>query len=239
MTVWEKDTAGRIYTRERAADLDENGYYGGGIGTTDGLCQTYSKPVTLREASKKAITRTNDHLRKGEVEAIAVWKNESLKTRVAKVAVIISGEDVAKLGRWEAIEVAIEAKAPLKAGEQVSNYSVTSETSKYSSSVETVTGSKIKYYIIGNGINMSRALQTAGFDTRTEARAALKTHLARTHDGTFGLPSEENFEIIGVTKVAEAKSELSKLVVRAEVTIASIDPNKPYDGWHFYGVGAM
>lgn len=240
MVVWDKDSAARIYSREHDFDRDENGYYGGGIGSTDGLLRSFSTPVTLRDAYKHGASRTEAYLRKGGVEAIAVWKDESLKSRLTKVSVMISGEEVAKLGRWEAIEAAIEAKTTLKPGEKISKYSITAETSKYTSSMTSVSGSKMKYYIIGDGLSTTGVLKNSkGFDTRTEAKAALKNHLSRIHDNTFGLPAEENFEIIGVTKVSEAKAELSKLAVRADVTIVTVDPAKPYDGWYFYGIGAM
>lgn len=238
--VWTTDTAANAYKKLRDGDRKVNGEFSGTIGSTDSLGLVISAPILISNAERHAVDRQMV-LNEGEVEAIAVWKPNAFKKHVVNVGVIIPGSDIPAINRFEAVEKALIAKAGLKDGERAINIKILSETPKYVSTVMPSEEKKTLYYIIGNAVDTINAVNgtARGFETRTEARAELKKVLSRSRSTKFNIPTVEDFEIIGVARVAKAKAELSQLAVRAKLDIVTVDPNRPSDGWLFYGIGVL
>lgn len=238
--AWNSGPAIDLYPILRNKDRNETGETSGTIGSTENLSLIISAPVLISEAEKYVASRLPS-LSEGEVEAIAVWKPNAFKKHTINVATIIPGSDIPASNRLEAIEQAVIAKAGLKAGERAANIKILSETPKYVSLVETSEHKETLYYIIGNGIDANAVLngETEGFISRAAAKAELKNVLSRSRSTRFHLPIAEEFEVVGITRVAKAKTELSKLAVRAKLDVVNVDANRPRDGWLFYGVGVL
>lgn len=238
--VWGNGEVADVYKKLRDKDRQVNGEYSGTIGSTENLGLVISVPNVMADAEKHAVDRQMV-LNEGEVEAIAVWKPNAFKKHVVNVGVIIPGSDIPEFNRLESIEKALIAKAGLQPGERAINIKILSETPKYVSTMVPAEYKRTSYHIIGNGIDANAILQypNEGFVTRTEAKAKLKNILSRSRATKFNLPVTENFEIIGITRVVKAKAQLSQLAVRAKLDVVTVDPNRPRDGWLFYGIGIL
>lgn len=238
--VWGTGSVTDTYTKIRDNDRKENGEFSGTIGSTQNLGAVISAPHLMSDAEKHAVSRQMV-LTEGEVEAIAVWKPNAFKKHVVNVGVVIPGSDIPGTNRLEIIEKALLEKAGLKPGERAINIKILSETPKYVSTMVPAEHNKTSYHIIGNGIDANAILKYSnkGFDTRTEAKAELKNILSRSRATKFNLPVTESFEIIGITRIVKAKAELSQLAVRAKLDVVTVNPDRPRDGWLFYGIGVL